>query len=68
MPLSERMPPSGGSFVEVMRRHDEAVTAGQVLYRDPITGLSVFTAVFLADRGYCCGSGCRHCPYEPSTG
>jgi hypothetical protein len=23
----------------------------------------VFTAKFLLDRGYCCRSGCRHCPY-----
>jgi hypothetical protein len=24
----------------------------------------VFTARFLLRRGYCCDSGCRHCPYE----
>ena len=23
----------------------------------------VFTEKFLAKRGYCCESGCRHCPY-----
>jgi len=23
----------------------------------------VFTAKFLLKRGYCCRSGCRHCPY-----
>ena len=23
----------------------------------------VFTADFLQRRGYCCESGCRHCPY-----
>jgi iron complex transport system substrate-binding protein len=23
----------------------------------------VFTASYLQRRGYCCGSGCRHCPY-----
>ncbi len=23
----------------------------------------VFTAAYLLKRGYCCGSGCRHCPY-----
>ena len=23
----------------------------------------VFTAKFLRKRGYCCESGCRHCPY-----
>ena len=26
-------------------------------------GLMVFTAQYLRDRGYCCTSGCRHCPY-----
>ena len=26
-------------------------------------GLTVFTAHFLRNRGYCCQSGCRHCPY-----
>ena len=24
----------------------------------------VFTAAYHRKRGYCCGSGCRHCPYE----
>jgi hypothetical protein len=24
----------------------------------------VFTEKFLRDRGYCCESGCRHCPYQ----
>lgn len=24
----------------------------------------VFTAEYLRRRGYCCGSGCRHCPYK----
>jgi hypothetical protein len=28
-------------------------------------GLLVFTAAHHLKRGYCCGSGCRHCPYEP---
>lgn len=23
----------------------------------------VFTEKYLKDRGYCCESGCRHCPY-----
>ena len=25
----------------------------------------VFTALFHIQRGQCCGSGCRHCPYNP---
>jgi hypothetical protein len=24
----------------------------------------VFTALFHLERGQCCGSGCRHCPYS----
>jgi hypothetical protein len=28
-------------------------------------GLVVFTAAYHMQRGACCGSGCRHCPYEP---
>lgn len=27
-------------------------------------GLMTFTATYLLKRGYCCGSGCRHCPYN----
>lgn len=27
-------------------------------------GLFVFTREFLLKRGYCCESGCRHCPYD----
>jgi hypothetical protein len=25
----------------------------------------VFTRHYHLNRGRCCGSGCRHCPYEP---
>jgi Family of unknown function (DUF5522) len=32
---------------------------------DPRSGLFVLTASYLADRGFCCGAGCRHCPYDP---
>jgi hypothetical protein len=45
------------------RAHDAAVEAGQPGYVDPDTGFFVFTAAALAERGECCGSGCRHCPY-----
>jgi len=26
-------------------------------------GYMVFTAQYHLKRGYCCGNGCRHCPY-----
>jgi hypothetical protein len=44
--------------------HDEAVARGESGYLDPRTGLFVMTAAFLRARGYCCGNGCRHCPYD----
>jgi hypothetical protein len=27
-------------------------------------GNMVLTAKYHLDKGYCCGHGCRHCPYE----
>jgi hypothetical protein len=30
-------------------------------------GLMVFAEAFHLRRGYCCGNGCRHCPYPVST-
>jgi len=27
-------------------------------------GYVVLTEKYLSERGYCCGNGCRHCPYE----
>ncbi len=47
----------------ILGRHDEAQERRLPTYTDPVSGLSVFTADFLASRGYCCDSGCRHCPY-----
>ena len=26
-------------------------------------GFMVLTAHYLLQRGFCCGNGCRHCPY-----
>jgi hypothetical protein len=28
-------------------------------------GLYIFTREYLLAREYCCGNGCRNCPYEP---
>ena len=25
----------------------------------------VFTSEYHLRRGYCCGTGCRHCPFDP---
>jgi hypothetical protein len=48
---------------EILARHDEAMERGIPVYSDPVSGLSVFTAEYLARRGDCCESGCRHCPF-----
>jgi Family of unknown function (DUF5522) len=29
-------------------------------------GLLVFTEAYHLKRGYCCGNGCKHCPYPKS--
>jgi hypothetical protein len=44
-------------------RHAAAIAAGEPGYLDPESGLFVLTSAYLASRGECCGSGCRHCPY-----
>ena len=49
---------------EIERRHQAAIDAGQPGYADPDTGLFVFTSAYLLERGTCCDSGCRHCPYD----
>ncbi len=28
------------------------------------SGNMVFTGKYHLEKGYCCGHGCRHCPYE----
>jgi hypothetical protein len=27
-------------------------------------GLVVLTEAYHLEKGYCCGNGCKHCPYE----
>lgn len=38
------------------------ITEGEDYYIDK--GNWVFTEKYHLKRGYCCGSGCRHCPYN----
>ncbi|HPR33397.1 MAG TPA: DUF5522 domain-containing protein [Prolixibacteraceae bacterium] len=28
-------------------------------------GFRVMTEKYLKERGWCCGNGCLHCPYDP---
>ena len=44
--------------------HEQACANNRKTYIDPATGYSVFTQVAHLARGKCCGSGCRHCPYN----
>jgi hypothetical protein len=30
-------------------------------------GYRIMTESYLVKRGYCCGNGCRHCPYDPTA-
>jgi len=53
--------------VLVRELHADACARGLSTYTDPVTGFDVFTAEFLTRRGFCCGYGCRHCPYPNAT-
>lgn len=46
------------------RLHRSACARGERTYLDPVTGFSVMTEVVHRRRGFCCGSACRHCPYD----
>ena len=46
-----------------MRVHEEAVQRGEHTYIDPVIGALVMTELAHASRGFCCGNGCRHCPW-----
>ena len=47
----------------ILAAHADALGAGEPAYLDPLTGFTVWTAAYLADRWTCCSNGCRHCPY-----
>lgn len=41
---------------------EDELKVGQDYTLDDL-GRLVYTEFFLRKRGYCCGLGCRHCPY-----
>ncbi len=43
-----------------------ALVEGEDFYREG--AYVVFTAAYHLRRGYCCESGCRHCPYGEEPG
>lgn len=62
-PHPSRLPLDAPSRREILSAHEAALNDDQAGYLDPRSGLFVLTAGFLANRGTCCGRGCRHCPY-----
>jgi hypothetical protein len=63
LPRADRLDVDHPAYVPIVSAHEAALDAGRDTYRDPLTGLQVFTAGALWARGLCCQSGCRHCPY-----
>ncbi len=49
---------------EIEELHRQACMQGKTMYIDPQTGYKVFTAFAHVQRGKCCGSKCRHCPFD----
>ena len=50
--------------LSIARAHAQAVAAGERTYNDPVTGFAIMTSLHHRRRGFCCGSACRHCPYD----
>lgn len=63
VPHPARLDPRRADYQAIMAAHRRAVEAGEAGYADPATGLFALTAVTLWERGACCRSGCRHCPF-----
>ena len=59
---SERLAASDSESDDESPTQNAEVQEGRDYYLE--NGLLVFTATFLSKRGYCCESGCRHCPYD----
>ena len=66
-PRPDRLDRTHPLATAVLEVHAEALRSGAATYRDPISGYRVLTARTLAERGTCCGLGCRHCPYLPEA-
>jgi hypothetical protein len=45
-----------------LNKKNNALQAEDYYYNDQ--GLMVFTKEYHLKRGYCCQSGCKHCPYQ----
>jgi hypothetical protein len=63
-PLTSRVDPERSDHTAIVAAHERSLALDEGGYADPSTGFFVFDAQALWDRGTCCSSGCRHCPYE----
>lgn len=68
LPAPARLAPDDPHRSEILARHERSIEMDTFGYRDPATGLLVFSAAYLWERGYCCQTGCRHCPYVGRPG
>jgi iron complex transport system substrate-binding protein len=55
----ESFPPSNSRAKPSLIEGEDYYTEGAAI---------VFKATYLLRRGFCCGNGCRHCPYEKAIG
>lgn len=63
VPLVARLDPAHPGYELVLAVHERALAADAPTYPDPLSGFDVLTAAELWARGFCCDSGCRHCPF-----
>ena len=63
VPHPQRLSPEDPLYDQIVSLHAAAVSADEAGYLDPRSGLFVFTAASHVERGTCCESDCRHCPY-----
>ena len=54
---------SNNELLQAAKRAVQQLTEGEDFYWEG--GLMVFTRAYHLQRGSCCGTGCRHCPYAP---
>lgn len=61
-PATSRLPHDAPAYDQIIAAHSRSLAEDADGYDDPVTGMYVFTAAYLASRD-CCDLGCRHCPY-----
>ncbi|NNN03418.1 MAG: hypothetical protein HKL87_05425 [Acidimicrobiaceae bacterium] len=62
-PHPSRCSPERADYQAILQAHASAERRGERTYTDPATRLVVLTRSAHLERGRCCSSGCRHCPW-----